>query len=155
MQLFDSASLAGPAARLYERERGRIAAALPGAVIEHIGATAIPGAWSKGDVDLLVSAAPEGFAAAIGALRGLYAEHQLENWGPTFASFALPGEPVGVQLVAAGSEDERVFRCFRDRLRADPALVAEYNAVKHANAASDEDTYRAAKAEFVMRVIAI
>jgi GrpB-like predicted nucleotidyltransferase (UPF0157 family) len=61
---------------------------------------------------------------------------------------------VGVRLVAAGSDDELEFRAFRDRLVADAALVAEYNAVKHRHAAADEDTYRAAKAEFVMRVLA-
>jgi len=39
MQLHDPASLVGPAARVFDRERGRIATALPDAVIEHIGAT--------------------------------------------------------------------------------------------------------------------
>jgi len=154
VQLRDPASLAGPAATVFERERGQIAARLPDAVIEHIGATAIPGAWSKGDVDLLVRVARARFAAAVEALRTLYAEHQRENWTPTFASFATPGEPIGVQLVEIGSEDERVFREFRDRLIGDPALVAEYNDVKHRHAACDETTYRAAKAQLIERVLA-
>lgn len=155
MRLHDPESLRAPAARVFEREHGRIAAVLPDTVIEHIGATAIPGSWSKGDVDLLVRAAPERFAAAVDRLRTLYADHQRENWTPTFASFATPGEPVGVQLVALGSDDERIFREFRDRLVADPALVAGYNAVKREHEASDEDTYRAAKAVYVERVLAM
>jgi GrpB-like predicted nucleotidyltransferase (UPF0157 family) len=149
----DPQSLRGDADRVFERERTRILAALPEAAVEHIGATAIPGAWSKGDVDVLVRVEPADFAAAVEALRSLYAEHQLENWNATFASFAPAGEPVGAQLVATGSADERDFLRFRERLSGEPALLAEYNELKRRHEGSDEDAYRTAKAAFVRRVV--
>lgn len=37
-----------------ERHRDRILAWLPGALVEHVGSTAVPGALTKGDVDLVV-----------------------------------------------------------------------------------------------------
>jgi GrpB-like predicted nucleotidyltransferase (UPF0157 family) len=149
----DPQSLRAEAERVFERERMRILTALPGAAVEHIGATSIPGAWSKGDVDLLVRVEPAGFAASVQALRSLYTEHQLENWNATFASFALPGEPVGAQLVATGSADERDFLRFRERLAHEPELLADYNELKRWHEGSDEDAYRAAKAAFVRRVV--
>jgi GrpB-like predicted nucleotidyltransferase (UPF0157 family) len=148
----DPETLRAEAAQLFDRERARVGAVLPQAIVEHIGATSIPGAWSKGDVDLLVRV--RDFAGSVTALRALYALHQIENWTATFASFALPGEPVGIQLVAHDSVEEREFLEFRDRLRGDPQLLAEYNELKWRHEGADEDTYRAAKTTFVVRVLA-
>jgi GrpB-like predicted nucleotidyltransferase (UPF0157 family) len=153
VHFYDPEQLRAEADAVYERERERVLAVLPGAVVEHIGATAIPGAWSKGDVDLLVRVSPEELDAAVAALRSLYDEHQLENWSATFASFAAPRAPVGAQLVAAGSDDERDFLRFRERLTAEPELLAGYNELKLRHEGADEDAYRAAKAAFVRRVV--
>jgi GrpB-like predicted nucleotidyltransferase (UPF0157 family) len=153
LHFYDPEQLRAEAERVFERERERVLAVLPGAVVEHVGATAIPGAWSKGDVDLLVRVPAEELGAAATAMRALYDEHQLENWSETFASFAAPGAPVGAQLVAAGSDDERAFLRFRERLTAEPALLAAYNELKLGHEGADEDAYRAAKAAFVRRVV--
>lgn len=127
--------------------------ALPDAMVEQIGATAIPGAWSKGDVDLLVRVPAPELAAAVEALRSLYTPHQLENWTATFASFVLLGAAVGVQLVAAAGPEDVEFVRFRERLSADPALLARYNELKRCHEGAAEDDYRAAKAAFVRRVV--
>lgn len=146
--------LAERAAATYAGERRRVLALLPEADVEQIGGTAIPGAWSKGDVDLLVRVEAAELAAATAALRRAYDEHQRENWNETFASFAARGgEPVGVQLVARGSADDRAFRRFRDRVAAEPELLAEYNELKRRQEGAAEDVYRAAKAAFVARVV--
>jgi GrpB-like predicted nucleotidyltransferase (UPF0157 family) len=42
----------------YAEHRARIAEVLPNAEIEHVGATSVPGALTKGDVDLLVRVEP-------------------------------------------------------------------------------------------------
>ena len=108
------------------RHSARIGAALPGVEIEHVGSTAIPGALTKGDLDLLVRVPAERFDVAVAALRDLYAIHQPENWTPTYASFvdgASHDPPVGVQLAVAGSADDALFAPFRDALIADPALL--------------------------------
>ena len=143
-------------AQAVREHRARIQAELPDVQIEHIGSTAVEGALTKGDLDLLVRAAPERFDAAVEALGGLYAIHQPENWTSRFASFKeLPeGEPpVGIQLVVAGGDDDRLFRAWRDRLAAEPALLARYNDLKRAHVRSEPAVYIDAKAELIEGVI--
>jgi GrpB-like predicted nucleotidyltransferase (UPF0157 family) len=152
MDFLPEESFRAAVAEAFEEHRRAIVDLLPSAAVEHIGATAVPGALTKGDLDLLVSVPGEEFAAAVEALQGRYAIHQPENWGPTFASFKQEpaGDvPVGVQLVVAGSADERSFLDWRDRLRGDPELRAEYDAMKRAEAGSDPDAYWAVKNDFI------
>ena len=137
---------------VFEEHRRRIGEELPDAEVEHVGATAVPGAWTKGDVDLLVRVDPERFGAAVVSLQRLYAVHQPGNWTPTLASFNAVGTsdlPVGVQLVVAGSADDALFGPFRDALIANPALLAEYNALKRSHDGEAYQTYTAVKGAFV------
>ena len=137
--------------------RARLGAALPAAEIEHVGSTAIPGALTKGDLDLLVRVPAARFEAAVATLRGLYAVHQPENWTPTYASFAdaaAADPPVGVQLAVAGSGDDAQFGPFRDALIASPALLEEYNALKRGLDGADYAHYTDVKGAFVERVLA-
>jgi len=135
----------------------RIVAALPAVEIEHVGSTAIPGALTKGDLDLLVRVPAERFAAAVATLRDLYAVHQPENWTATYASFAdaeSRDPPVGVQLAVAGSADDALFAPFRDALIADPVLLAQYNALKLGLDGAEYERYTEVKRTFVEGVLA-
>jgi len=126
------------------------------AEVEHVGATSVPGAWTKGDVDLAVRVAEADFSAAVAALDGAYERAQPQNWTATFASFAgssIDGLPVGVQLFAAGSESEAVFLPLRDRLRSDPTLLEEYNRLKREHEGLDRETYWQAKDRFLARLL--
>ena len=138
----------------FDLHRGRVQALLPEAVIEHMGATAVPGAVTKGDVDLLARVPAASFERSAAALGSAYSIHQPENWTSTFASFTdldAQDPPVGVQLVVTGSDDDRLLRGFRDALIADPGLLGEYNAVKRAHEGEEEGLYRKAKEEFIER----
>jgi GrpB-like predicted nucleotidyltransferase (UPF0157 family) len=131
--------------------RRRVLGLLPWAEVEHVGSTAIRGALTKGDVDLLVRVEAGEFDAAIAGLRGLYAVDQPENRTRTFASFSdarAAAPPVGVQLVVVGSADDALFGRFCDALVADPALLAEYNALKLRNDGEGYEHYTEVKAEF-------
>jgi GrpB-like predicted nucleotidyltransferase (UPF0157 family) len=150
------AELRASVATAYARHHEWIRAELPAAEIEHVGSTSIPGALTKGDLDLLVRVDAAGFDPAAGALRALYAVHQPENWTATYASFADPGAddpPVGVQLVVGGSADDALFGPFRRAMIADPELLAAYNALKRRYDGSDYATYTDAKAAFIARVL--
>jgi GrpB-like predicted nucleotidyltransferase (UPF0157 family) len=143
-------------ATAYACHRARIRAVLPGAEVEHVGSTSIPGALTKGDLDLLVRVDAAGFAPAVAALRALYAVHQPENWTASYASFADPAAddpPVGVQLVVGGSADDALFGPFRRAMIADPALLAAYNELKRRHDGGDYATYTDAKAAFIARVM--
>jgi GrpB-like predicted nucleotidyltransferase (UPF0157 family) len=130
---------------------------LLGAVkIDHIGATAIPGALTKGDVDVLVRVPREDFPPAVAACKERYAIHQLENWNNDFASFKDEitfSLPLGIQLVVQDSGAD-FFRYLRDRLRADPRLLTEYNQLKTRHQGGKPEAYWRAKNRFFERVLA-
>ena len=141
-------------ARLFSEHREAIRALLPEAEVEHIGATAVPGVLTKGDLDLLVRVPAARFATAIPVLKERYEVHQPENWTSRFASFkaAAQGEiPVAVQLVAADSEEDRQLVGWRERLIADRGLLDRYNAFKRAQVGAGAEAYAEAKAEFINR----
>jgi len=141
----------------FDQHRSRILRLLPHAQIEHVGATSIPGALTKGDLDVLVRVGSHDFDAAVQRLRGLYAIHQPANWTATLASFVdreAADPPVGVQLVVAGSPDDRMFGTFRDAMIRAPQLLVEYNALKLRHDGDDYERYTDAKGRFVCEVLA-
>jgi GrpB-like predicted nucleotidyltransferase (UPF0157 family) len=139
-------------ARVFARRRPELEGTLPGARVEHVGSTAVPGSLTKGDLDICVIVAGADFERACRVLAARFEIHQPENWSATLASFTAPSEDgidVGVQLVPAGSADERHFVGWRDRLRADPELRARYDEVKRGHQGEGIDAYRAAKERLI------
>lgn len=124
---------------------------VPDADVQDMGATAVPGLLTKGDVDVSVRVNAESFAAACDVLRNSFAVHQPENWTDGYASFAGDASyplPVGVQVTISGHSDDR-FLQQRDRLLNDPALVAKYNDLKRTYEGSTQAEYRPAKWAFI------
>jgi GrpB-like predicted nucleotidyltransferase (UPF0157 family) len=134
--------------RAFQRHSREIRTLVPSATVEHVGATAIPGSLTKGDLDLLVRVPAGAFPAAVEALRIRYAVVQPMNWTETFASFSADDAelPVGVQVVAAGSRVEAAFDVGRRELRARPELA---NELKRMHEGGDADAYGRAKQELV------
>lgn len=133
----------------------RLARALPWARIEHVGASAIPGALSKGDLDVCAIVPQARFDEALSRVRMLgYAAKS----GTLQTDRLRMLVPVGaqdehaVQLVAERSEFD-FFVTFRDLLRADPLLVEAYNTIKRNASSLDEEGYRQAKSAFIKRVL--
>jgi GrpB-like predicted nucleotidyltransferase (UPF0157 family) len=108
--------------------------ALPEAAVEHIGSTAVPGCAGKGTVDLLLLHPPGQLAAARDALDALGFQRQPgpDPWPedrPMRVGAIRHGGALfrlHVHVVAAASADAAWDLGFRDRLRADPALMAAY-----------------------------
>jgi len=139
-----------------EAHRRVVLELVPRAEVEHVGATAVPGALTKGDVDVLVRVGELEFPAAVEALSRRYAIHQAHNWTPALASFTDPDAvdlPVGIQLVVTGSEADRFFGPFRDALIGSDALLAEYNALKLRLDGLEYERYTELKAQFIERVL--
>jgi GrpB-like predicted nucleotidyltransferase (UPF0157 family) len=152
IELVREEEIRGRVAGVFAERRAELERMLPGARVEHVGSTAVPGSLTKGDLDICVIVAGEEFERASRVLAERFAIHQPENWSPTLASFtALPEEgiDVGVQLVPAGSADERHFVGWRDRLRADPELRARYDELKRRHQAEGMNAYRAAKERLI------
>ena len=136
--------------------RRRLEGLLPQAEVVHVGSTAVPGALTKGDVDLLVRVGGCEFDLAVRTLCSVYAIHQPENSTATYASFVDPaagGPPVGVQLVVSGSHEDALFEPFIEALTRDKALLAAYNALKRRLDGADYERYTREKGDFVERVL--
>jgi GrpB-like predicted nucleotidyltransferase (UPF0157 family) len=148
----------------FEAERrileGALAPWLDGG-IEHVGSTAVPGIAAKPVIDMIAPVRGlEVSRAAFEPLAALgygYREHR-----PEAHAFAKPAgshwweATHGLHLTERGSDLWRERLAFRDALRADPALAAEYQEWKqaHAHAPGAEGPYAERKFEFVSRVLA-
>lgn len=117
-------------------ERARIKQALGGLAVsvEHMGSTAVPGLKAKPVIDLLVSVADleprSRYVAPLARLGYLFVPNP---HSPGFHFFALPHErprEFHAHVCLAGSHDERRHRAVRDYLRAHPAEVVHYAALK-------------------------
>ena len=123
--------------------------------IHHIGATSVPGLAAKPRVDMMAGVGD--FEEAGAAYEPLLAEgwdHTPHRRGIAH-HFSKPG--FGLHLTEASSDLWNERLAFRDALRADPRLVAEYAALKLRLASEHLDdltAYTAGKREFVGRVLA-
>ena len=135
--------------------------ARPGTVAEHVGSTAVPGLAGKGVIDLVVEADPDDIPALTDVLLGMgFGRQTIEDpFPPTRPMVRGAIEHDGevfrlhVHVVPAGSGEAEDFRAFRDRLRADPALRATYEAEKRRIVACGltDERYSVVKSEFVER----
>jgi len=134
----------------------RLSALLPKAAFHHIGATAIPGAVTKGDVDVLLRVEHLDFAAAVAVLQSHFVIKQPENWSEVFASFGDDSSypfPLGVQLVVRDSEAD-FFLFLHEYFTSDVTRLAEYNRIKKEAAPHGSEEYWKAKDRFLSSILA-
>lgn len=151
----DAAAAAALAEAKFAELLEQLVPRLPGgAQVVHIGATAIPGCLTKGDLDIVVRVSPTSFAAAEAVLADLFNRNTGSVRSTSFAAFqdeqAQP--PLGIQLTAIGGEFDDFHR-FVERLRQEPGLIEAYNDLKRRFDGKSMDDYRAAKREFVATVL--
>jgi GrpB-like predicted nucleotidyltransferase (UPF0157 family) len=123
--------------------------------IHHIGATSVPGLAAKPFIDMM--AGVRDFEEA----RAAYAPLLANRWEHTphrpGLAHHFSKSDYGLHLTEPGSDLWNERLAFRDALRADPELVAEYAALKLWLAEehpADIEAYTAGKREFVGRVLA-
>jgi GrpB-like predicted nucleotidyltransferase (UPF0157 family) len=140
----------------FERLRDRAAAAVGdiAIAIEHVGSTAVPGLAAKPVIDLVVVVEAADLQHAIDRLTAIGYIHQGNLGVEGREAFGVPeGEPRHHLYVSpTDSEELRAQVAFRDRLRADPALAIEYEALKRELARRFRDDrvgYTDAKTAFV------
>jgi len=140
----------------FERLRDRAAAAVGNLAIaiEHVGSTAVPGLAAKPVIDLVIVVEPQDVQAAIDRLTVIGYVHQGNLGVEGREAFGVPeGERRHHLYVSpTDSEELRAQLAFRNRLRADPELAAEYEALKRELAwrfVDDRVGYTDAKTAFV------
>jgi putative acetyltransferase len=152
------------AVEVARRVAASIRSHLPGVTVEHIGSTSVPGCAGKGVVDLMLLY-PEGqLAAARDVLDALGFQRQttrdpFPEDRPMRTGSVLHYDTtflLHVHVIVASSPEAGELRRFRDRLRADPNLVAAYVGAKKAILASgvtDSVDYCIHKGEFVQQAL--
>jgi len=139
------------AQRSFARIAENVSSMLPTAEVEHVGATAVAGCLTKGDVDVLVRVTREGFPSAMGALdatlqRSVPNDSTAEYVEYDFDSAGCYGS---VQLVVAGGWHDRRFRGLKSVLVSDDAALARYNELKRYHEGLSMTDHRIAKAAFI------
>jgi GrpB-like predicted nucleotidyltransferase (UPF0157 family) len=153
--LVDAEQAREKARQLFEVVSALLAAMLPSSAdIRHIGATAVPGCLTKGDLDIVVRVPAADFERADATLASRYARNQGSIRTPTFSAFEDAGcDPhLGIQLAVIDSPSD-FFHLFAEVLQSSPDLVDEYNALKRRHDGGHMAIYRAAKDAFVERVL--
>ena len=146
-------------AETFERERGRLSAVLGDSAmaIEHVGSTAVPGLAAKPILDIMVGAErtplPERALVALGALGYQY---RGDSGVPGKQYFRTNPRTRHLHVVEFGAADWERTLAFRDYLRAHPAAVQEYAALKRDLARLHRDNrsrYLEGKASFIRSVL--
>ncbi|PML11454.1 GrpB family protein [Vibrio lentus] len=137
----------------YEREIKKL---IPNARVEHVGASSIPSAVSKGDLDIFVGVDLGELEDVIERLTTLGFNEKLDTLRtPELCMLeSTSSDDVALQVVANSSEFEFFLR-FRDKLRANPALVEQYNTLKMSCEGLPQDEYREKKSTFIEHVLAL
>ena len=150
--------------RRFEAEREALETALRRWLeggIHHVGSTAVPGLAAKPIVDIL--AGVHDLEAARAAFRPLAAiGYRRREHRPEAHAFSKPAgvewwqATHGLHLTEPGSDLWRERLAFRDALRADPDLAAEYQEwkLRHTRRAGAPGPYSDDKRPFVARVLA-
>ena len=141
---------------LFQAVRNSIVEILPlTADIRHVGATAVEGCLTKGDVDIVVRVSANHFSDADAALASRFSRNSGSTRTDTFSAFedASCHPHAGIQLtIIDGPYD--VFHRFVELLKNSPQLLQEYNSLKRSYEGADMAVYRAAKDAFIERALA-
>ena len=132
-----------------------LVSALPAsAEVLHVGATAVRGCLTKGDLDIVVRVDRADFAVSEALLAKRFSRNDGSIRTDEFAAFEDAGRSpsLGVQLtVKGGALDD--FHPFVEALRRDPVLLRRYNDLKLRFSGKPMADYRAAKDAFVAEVL--
>jgi hypothetical protein len=124
----------------------------PGVQLILLGGSSLPGAVTKGDVDLHLRTPPRAFAGTVELLRGVYRVVHPQIWQPTLATFETGAAlPTGIAVTPFGSEHDLRFTRAWQRLATDPEMLRAYNELKVA-AADDAEAYERRKSAFFDRL---
>lgn len=127
---------------------------IPEARVEHIGASSIPKAISKGDLDIFVGVDAAELDSSVQRLMTLRFHEKVDTLRtPELCMLESDSiEDIAIQVVASGSEFE-CFLTFRDALRSNAILVQQYNELKLSCEGWSHNAYRQKKSAFIEQVL--
>jgi GrpB-like predicted nucleotidyltransferase (UPF0157 family) len=148
--------------KLFEREKQRLETVVSGALIEHIGSTAISGLGGKGIIDIAIAVPKKKMEFVKMQIESLGYEYGLSfNTDERFYFVAILPDPLEekrryhIHLTFFDSADWIGFIHFRDYLCGNPEALKEYARLKQMAAESvneDGERYRKLKAPFFQKI---
>lgn len=138
----------------FDELRRELERMVPGADVQHVGSTAIPGSLTKGDLDIQVRVPASQYSEAKERLRDCYDVNTGGFTGEDAISFEdySTDVPAGIHLTVIGGSADIQSR-FRDRLMQSAQLRREYDELKRKFDGKSMAEYRDAKELFVLRVL--
>jgi len=146
----------------FQREREALRSAIGEWIhggVHHVGSTSVPGLEAKPTIDILVGVhdlvSSRACFAPLAALDYQYAPYRVSemHW---FCKLDQRRRTHHLHLIPAGSPRFRAEIAFRDCLRGNAAIAAEYAALKRSLAVrfrNDREAYTDAKADFIGAVL--
>ena len=155
MKFYSSEQYQASCEELFLRFECEIQNLLPNARIEHVGASSIPNAVSKGDLDIFVGVDALNFESTTHLLMKLGFKEKADTLRTLELCMleSTSTDDVALQIVVNGSKFEN-FLIFRDKLRGDTSLVLQYNELKMSCEGIPQNEYRLKKSDFVEHVLA-
>lgn len=132
MSFYPSEKFSNEITVIFWEIQNKINALLPEAEVLHIGGSSIPGAVTKGDLDIQVRVGKSDMPRASTALKSLFEPNNMELWNGELAIFRDELQyhwKIDILMTAIGSADDDCFK-FRNLLLADLRLLEEYNNIK-------------------------
>ncbi|MFG1493056.1 GrpB family protein [Halobacteriovorax sp. GFR7] len=141
--------------KIFKELESELSALLEHVRIIHIGASSIPGAVSKGDLDVFVGVNKKYFEPSLVKIKKLgYVEKEGTLRTPQLCMLVTDkyNHDVAIQLVENGSEFEDFLK-FKNLLSENPALIEQYNELKRTSTHLNEDEYRSRKSKWVKNLL--
>ncbi|OGM59222.1 hypothetical protein A2955_04500 [Candidatus Woesebacteria bacterium RIFCSPLOWO2_01_FULL_37_19] len=114
-----------------------------------IGGAAIPGALTKGDLDVVIRVGRKKFPNALKALAATFKVHHKEMWNEDFAIFkdVSYSPKVDILVTVIGSKSDNLHK-IQELLKENGKLLEEYNEIKLEFIDSKSKEYKIAKRRF-------
>ena len=137
----------------FNTQKAQIKKIIPHADIHHVGSSAIPNSFTKGDLDIQVRVSSKLFPIAVEELSKLYELNEGSIKTDEFRAFKddTTTPPLGIQLTVFDSEFDFFWK-FRDILLQNDKYRIEYDNLKREFDGKEMDKYRNAKNNFFNKI---
>jgi len=144
------------AAGWFSEVAAHVGTGLPGADVEHVGSTAVPGCLTKGDLDVLVRVPSDAFLSSVKVLDGLLARSPRNDPTGDYVEYDYVGRgfSASVQLTVMDEWHDRRFHGLKALLTSDPRALERYNGMKREYEGRPMEEYRRAKALLIESLLA-
>jgi len=136
--------------RLFREEKEHILSLCPNTLVEHVGATSIPGSLTLGDLDIQIRVTKQDFHSTCEKLKSLYHENHPHLWTNELALFHKKDHsemPMSIMVTVIDTVFDEFYKT-RDLLRKDKEMLAKYNDLKRRFEGKSIEEYKKAKREF-------